>query len=114
MVNDQLVPRYDFSFTCDLFLTTLWHCRRGHNDHELAAIRERVLEYRSHLIYCAHFQRVNHGSTRNYHLVRIISVYGSFLSANCSKRHVYMVIAEIVTLFLYVISMAFLPEYFGT
>lgn len=28
-------------------------------------------------------------------------------------RHIYMVIAEIVTLFLYVISMAFLPEYFG-
>jgi len=27
--------------------------------------------------------------------------------------HVYMIISEIVTLFLYVISMAFLPEYFG-
>lgn len=28
-------------------------------------------------------------------------------------RHIYMVISEIVTLLLYVISIAFLPEYFG-
>lgn len=28
-------------------------------------------------------------------------------------RHVYMIAAEVVTLFLYMVSMAFLPEYFG-
>ena len=28
-------------------------------------------------------------------------------------RHIYMVISEIATLFFYVISIAFLPEYFG-
>jgi phospholipid-translocating ATPase len=28
-------------------------------------------------------------------------------------RHIYMVISEIVTLLLYLASMAFLPEYFG-
>ena len=28
-------------------------------------------------------------------------------------RHIYMVIAEIVTLLLYAISIVFLPEYFG-
>ena len=28
-------------------------------------------------------------------------------------RHLYMVISEVVTLFLYAISIAFLPEYFG-
>jgi len=28
-------------------------------------------------------------------------------------RHVYMVIAEIVTLLLYAVSVVFLPEYFG-
>ncbi|KAF8339278.1 aminophospholipid-transporting P-type ATPase [Amanita rubescens] len=31
---------------------------------------------------------------------------------NVSPRHIYMVISEIVTLLLYVISIAFLPEYF--
>ena len=30
-----------------------------------------------------------------------------------SYRHIYMVISEIVTLLLYLASMAFLPEYFG-
>jgi hypothetical protein len=30
-----------------------------------------------------------------------------------SSRHIYMVISEVVTLFFYVISIAFLPEYFG-
>lgn len=29
-------------------------------------------------------------------------------------RHLYMVVSEVVTLFFYVISIAFLPEYFGT
>ena len=28
--------------------------------------------------------------------------------------HLYMVVSEIVTLFFYIISIAFLPEYFGT
>lgn len=36
-------------------------------------------------------------------LLRLISI----------RRHVYMVVSEIVTLFFYVASMAFLPEYFG-
>ena len=30
-----------------------------------------------------------------------------------SHRHIYMVVSEIVTFFLYAISMLFLPEYFG-
>ena len=30
------------------------------------------------------------------------------------KRHLYMVISEVVTLFFYIISIAFLPAYFGT
>lgn len=29
-------------------------------------------------------------------------------------RHLYMAISEVATLFFYVISIAFLPEYFGT
>jgi hypothetical protein len=29
------------------------------------------------------------------------------------RRHIYMVIAEIVTLLLYAVSIVFLPEYFG-
>lgn len=29
-------------------------------------------------------------------------------------RHIYMVISEVVTFFLYALSLAFLPEYFGT
>jgi len=28
-------------------------------------------------------------------------------------RHIYMVVSEIVTLLFYIISIAFLPEYFG-
>ena len=32
---------------------------------------------------------------------------------SCVPRHVYMVVSEIVTLFFYVISIAFLPAYFG-
>ena len=34
-------------------------------------------------------------------------------ATDVSPRHIYMVISEIVTLLLYVISIAFLPEYFG-
>ena len=30
------------------------------------------------------------------------------------NRHIYMVISEVVTLFFYVVSIAFLPEFFGT
>lgn len=37
----------------------------------------------------------------------------SFLILFLVVRHLYMVISEIVTLFLYIISMAFLPEFFG-
>ena len=33
--------------------------------------------------------------------------------ADMSCRHTYMVISEIVTLLIYMISIAFLPEYFG-
>ena len=29
-------------------------------------------------------------------------------------RHVYMIISEVVTFFLYAVSLVFLPEYFGT
>lgn len=36
------------------------------------------------------------------------------LTENTIYRHIYMVISEVVTLFFYVISIAFLPEYFGT
>src|ERR1700761_4466816 len=38
---------------------------------------------------------------------------GTLKHRSFSFRHVYMVISEIVTLFFYVISIAFLPEYFG-
>ena len=31
----------------------------------------------------------------------------------CVLRHIYMVVSEVVTLFFYVISVAFLPAYFG-
>ena len=33
--------------------------------------------------------------------------------ADVAARHIYMIAAEIVTLFFYVVSIAFLPEYFG-
>lgn len=36
------------------------------------------------------------------------------LCSRLSFRHLYMVVSEVVTLFLYAISIAFLPEYFGT
>lgn len=39
---------------------------------------------------------------------------GSLTYVGFLLRHVYMVIAEIVTLILYAISIVFLPEYFGT
>lgn len=45
-------------------------------------------------------------------MVYTTSLLNSIL-ADLEHRHIYMVIAEVVTLFLYVISMAFLPEYFG-
>jgi hypothetical protein len=35
------------------------------------------------------------------------------LAALMSSRHVYMIVAEVATLLLYIISIAFLPEYFG-
>ena len=43
-------------------------------------------------------------SLRHHHSYRL-------LTYPC--RHIYMVISEIATLLIYVISMAFLPEYFG-
>jgi phospholipid-translocating ATPase len=33
--------------------------------------------------------------------------------SNLLSRHLYMVVSEIVTLAIYIISIAFLPEYFG-
>ena len=38
----------------------------------------------------------------------------SIIESDACARHLYMVISEVVTLFFYVISIAFLPEYFGT
>jgi hypothetical protein len=41
----------------------------------------------------------------------------SFTSATLTVviifRHIYMVIAEVVTFMVYIVSMVFLPEYFG-
>lgn len=36
-----------------------------------------------------------------------------FYSLNYNCRHVYNVLAEMVTLLIYLVSMALLPEYFG-
>ena len=33
--------------------------------------------------------------------------------SNHSTRHLYMIVSEVVTLIFYIISIAFLPEYFG-
>lgn len=33
--------------------------------------------------------------------------------ALCIYRHIYMVVSEILTLLIYAVSMAFLPEFFG-
>ena len=38
----------------------------------------------------------------------------SIIESDACARHLYMVISEVVTQFFYVISIAFLPEYFGT
>ena len=44
----------------------------------------------------------------------LVCDYSSFLTkTERSYRHVYMVISEVVTFFLYALSLAFLPEYFG-
>jgi len=50
--------------------------------------------------------------------LEITTWYIPFLNSSampCSRltRHSYMVISEVVTLFFYVVSMAFLPAYFG-
>lgn len=37
----------------------------------------------------------------------------SWVPISLPFRHVYMVLSEIVTLFIYAVSMTFLPEYFG-
>ena len=48
-----------------------------------------------------------------------ITTWSVYLTRCCpytltpSCRHMYMVVSEIVTLFIYAISMIFLPEYFG-
>lgn len=34
--------------------------------------------------------------------------------SNHLTRHLYMIVSEVVTLIFYIISIAFLPEYFGT
>jgi hypothetical protein len=48
-------------------------------------------------------------------MVRILdNVFIDRVVLTClSCRHIYMVISEIVTLLIYLASMAFLPEYFG-
>jgi len=40
-------------------------------------------------------------------------IFPYFSHAHFISRHVYMVVSEISTLFFYIFSMAFLPEYFG-
>ena len=42
-----------------------------------------------------------------------IHLLDSSTLAHVSERHSYMVISEVATLFFYVVSMAFLPAYFG-
>ena len=45
---------------------------------------------------------------------RFLPNFQRFLLPFCVLRHIYMVVSEVVTLFFYVISIAFLPAYFGT
>lgn len=45
---------------------------------------------------------------------RFLLNFQRFLLPFCVLRHIYMVVSEVVTLFFYVISIAFLPAYFGT
>ena len=40
-------------------------------------------------------------------------LYCCYFSDIISDRHIYMIVSEVVTLFFYIISIAFLPEYFG-
>jgi phospholipid-translocating ATPase len=44
---------------------------------------------------------------------RFLPNFQRFLLPFCVLRHIYMVVSEVVTLFFYVISIAFLPAYFG-
>jgi hypothetical protein len=42
-----------------------------------------------------------------------ISYTNATLTIVIISRHIYMVIAEVVTFMVYIVSMVFLPEYFG-
>jgi hypothetical protein len=86
--------------------------RRRHHDHVPPLIRNRIPKYRLHLFHSFGHQRTHHGRIRNYNLVRFIIMLRKTRSEQ-RERHIYMVISEVVTLFFYVISIAFLPEYFG-
>ncbi len=81
-------------------------------DHVVGTVRKRVFTHRFDIIYRFGPQRANHGCTGNYHMVRQTQPL-ALNPTNVSLRHIYMLISEIVTLLLYVVSMAFLPEYFG-
>jgi hypothetical protein len=93
--------------------------RRRNYDYSPRSVRERVFERRRHFIHRVNFERTYHGRTGNRDPVRpflpSISPYGASLNTESllSRRHVYMIISEVVTLGIYAFSLVFLPEYFG-
>ena len=89
--------------------------RRGHHARLPRALRDRIPEHRLYLVHLARPQRADHGRAGDHDLVRPTRpVTRARLVDSRTDRHTYMVISEVVTLVMYVISMAFLPEYFGT
>jgi len=77
-------------------------------------LRKRVPEHRFHLVHCARFERAHRGRFGDNYLVRYVLgfYWDGSLTWTDLIRHVYMVIAAIVTLLLCAISVAFLPEHF--
>lgn len=84
-------------------------------DHVPCIVRERVFAYRVDLVHGVDFERADYGRIGDHYLVCPIHLILDPVYSSLSPplRHLYMVISEVVTLFLYAISIAFLPEYFG-
>ena len=102
-----------FSF---FFKTISSLCIAYYHDHVPGAPRKWIPAHHIYIIYSPHPQWTFHGCSWNYNMVTRTLYWTTKYTNSFSPlnyRHPYMVISEVVTLFFYIISIAFLPAYFG-
>ena len=111
VVDDQPLPRSDISIFSQ-YLAYTFSCRRCYHDYVPCSLWEWVSAYCLNFIHSSYFEWTYNGCIGDHYMVCMI-LYCCYFSDIISDRHIYMIVSEVVTLFFYIISIAFLPEYFG-